>query len=124
MGLCSTNDEWCFRSDVVVTDVPGCNKIVDDILVAAPDYDELKNRLHTVLTRCASAGLVISKKKLNIGSDLSFAGFRVSSQGISADPTKTKAITDFPRPESVKDVAPFWEWPTSLVVSCLSLIHI
>ena len=107
MGLCSTNDEWCFRSDVVVADVPGCNKIVDDILIAAPNYDVLNDRLHIVLNRCIDASLVISKKKLQIGSNLSFAGFNVSSKGVSADPDKSRAITDFPRPQSIKDVRSF-----------------
>ena len=49
MGLSSTNDEWCFRSDFVISDIPGCNKIVDDVLVAAPDYKTLKIRVRTVL---------------------------------------------------------------------------
>ena len=67
MGLCSTNDWWCFHSDFVITDIPGCNKIVDDVLIAAPDYNTLEQRVRLVLERCKKAGLAMAGKKFEIG---------------------------------------------------------
>ena len=45
MGLCSTNDELWFCSNTAIKYIPGCFKIVDDILVAAPMYEVLYQRL-------------------------------------------------------------------------------
>ena len=49
----------------------------------------------------------MSEKKFEIGTRIPFAGYVVSSEGVQADPAKTKAISDFPRPECVKDVRSF-----------------
>ena len=80
MGLRSTGDVWCFRSDVVVNDIEGCFKIVDDILVAARNMKELRQKLEEILKRCVQAGLVIHRRKIKIATSISFAGFHVCSR--------------------------------------------
>ena len=42
MGLCTTGDEWCIRSDAVVEGLNYASKIVDDILIQGPNWPETK----------------------------------------------------------------------------------
>ena len=39
MGLSASSDEWCRRSDVIVSGLPWARKIVDDTLIWAPTWD-------------------------------------------------------------------------------------
>ena len=98
MGLCSTNDEWCFRSDAAIKDIPGCFKLVDDILVAAPTYEVLYQHLALILENCVKIGLSIHPLKFLVGRTLNFAGFRISPAGIEADPEKTCLLYTSPSP--------------------------
>ena len=41
MGLVSSGDEFCARTDRALADIPGVYKLVDDILVHASDQAEL-----------------------------------------------------------------------------------
>ena len=107
MGLSSTGDEWCHRSDVVVEDIPGASKIVDDILIAAKNYTDLNTKIRLVLDRCKLNNMAISKRKFKIGSRMTFAGFLISADGVEADPAKVKGITNFPTPTCTKDIKSF-----------------
>ena len=60
MGLSSSSDEWCRHSDRVVEGFPWCKKIVDDILIWAPNIQDLEKRLHAVIARCARCLLYTS----------------------------------------------------------------
>ena len=104
MGLSASSDEWCRHSDWVVEGLSFAKKIVDDILVWAPTLQILSDRLCTILARCKSMNITISKSKLQISNDLIFAGFRVADFGISPDPVRTKAIQDFPTPQNIHDL--------------------
>ena len=67
MGLSASSDEWCRHSDIVVEGLNYAKKIVDDILVWAPDVPSLGQRLCTILNRCTNANITISKSKMEIG---------------------------------------------------------
>ena len=107
MGLKSTSDHWCNRSDVVIIGIPGCHKIVDDILITANSLDELFDKIRQVLLRCRETGLTICKRKLKVSTALSFAGFHISPEGIQPDPSKVSAIKNFPTPTDVPAVLSF-----------------
>ena len=96
MGLSSTGNKWCHRSDIVINDLPGCFEIVDYIL----NIVDLEQKDYSFNL------LPISHKKITIGVRIKFAGFIASLGGITAD-TKNMAILDFPRPETVTDVRSF-----------------
>ena len=51
--------------------------------------------------------MIISKKKLEIGQSLQFAGHIISKDGIRPDDDKFKAIKEFPRPKCTKDLRGF-----------------
>jgi len=107
MGLRSTNDVYCARSDRTIEGVPNCHKIVDDILICADSEADLLQKTKTVLSKCRELSITISRKKVEYGPDINFAGFHLSRDGIRPDASKTKAIADFPTPKNVTDLRSF-----------------
>ena len=92
MGLNALSDEWCSRSDVVIEGLPWTRKIVDDILIWAETEEKLMERTRIILNRCKEHNITISRKKLELGTELGFAGHIVSHNGIRPDDDKYKAI--------------------------------
>ena len=107
MGLCSSSDEFCQRTDDALKDIPNLQKIVDDILLAAQNYEELYKLIEQVFKRCEEYGITLSKEKIKIGKTVKFAGFIVSEDGVSPDPEKVQAITEFPPPNNVSQLRSF-----------------
>ena len=101
MGLSASSDEWCRRSDKAIEGITGVRKLVDDFLVEGETVDELRQRVRRVLDNCRRFGITISERKLEIATQVKFAGFRVSAAGVVPDPSRLKAIIDFPRPGNV-----------------------
>ena len=107
MGLNASSDEWCCQSDVLIRGIPWARKIVDDTLIWAKDMEELVSRTRVILDRCRKNNITISKKKLELGRKIHFAGHIISDEGIQPDEEKYAAISKFPRPKSVKDLRSF-----------------
>ena len=82
MGMSCSSDEFCRRSDAIVEGLAGVRKLVDDILVQAPTLDMLVTRIKAVLERCKDNQFILSRKKFEIGTTVTFAGFRVSQEGV------------------------------------------
>ncbi len=101
MGLKSSNDEFCRRTDPVVRGLSYASKLVDDILIQAPDYETLYQRIRVVLERCRETGVTISLRKLKVGENVKFAGHLVTSSGVFPDPEKIKALESFPTPTNI-----------------------
>ncbi len=57
----------------------------DDILVHAPSLVEPLGRIQWVLQRCRAHGIVLKKKKFEIGCHVCFAGHNVTDGGIKPD---------------------------------------
>ena len=106
MGLCSSSDEWCRRS-VTIENNPGVVKLVDYYLIAGDNIQEVKDKACKVLQKCREQGLAISKPKLEINSTITFAGYIPSPDGIRLDPTKIKAIVEFPSPKDITSLRGF-----------------
>ena len=87
-------------------------KIVDDILIWAHDLDTLHSRINEISRRCQTLNVVLSRKKFCIGTSLPFAGYIVSSTGITPNAERVEAIRKFPTPKDTTGV------------KSLSLIHI
>ena len=107
MGLVSSSDEWCRRSDAAIKGIEGVQKIVDDILIYGPTKESVLAKMRQVLERCREHQITISHKKLKVGTEVKFAGFLVSDKGVKPDPEKLAAIADFPAPENVTGVRSF-----------------
>jgi hypothetical protein len=107
MGLNASGDEYCARGDRALSGLSGVRKIVDDIIIFASDLDELLVRTKEVLQRCKENSITLSLQKAQIGEKVKFAGFIVSSSGISPNPDKIAAISKFPVPSNVTDLRSF-----------------
>ncbi len=59
MGLNTSSDEWCRRSDTCL-ECLDLLKLVDDILVQVPTYEEFYMRVKEKLQRCEKHGITLS----------------------------------------------------------------
>ena len=82
IGLCSSSDEFCHRSDKAFAGHEGTMKIVDDGLTSSKDIKELKMRLRALLNSCRKQKVTLSKKKFKIGQKIHFTGHMISNKGI------------------------------------------
>ena len=104
MGLVSSGDEFCARTDKALADLPGVMKLVDDILIFGSSAEEIVTRIRNVFERCKEWGITLSKKKYQFGTKVKFAGYVLGQDGVSPDPDKIAAIQNFPTPENITDV--------------------
>ena len=93
--------------DFVIEGCEFAKRIVDNILIWAPTLDLLEKRILQILKGCANINVTISRKKFAIGTEIPFAGFLISDQGIKPDPQKTVAIASFPTPKNITDLQSF-----------------
>ena len=107
MGLSCSSDEFCRRSDRVVEGLPGIRKLVDDILVQAPELETLEKRITLLLEKCKQHNFTLSRRKLEIGESVEFAGQIVSGGGVAPNPEFLQGIRDFPPPGNVKELRSF-----------------
>ena len=87
--------------EVVADDfvVVGYGNTVDEANV---DHDK---RLHSFLQRCEERGVKLNVDKFKLRQEeVRFIGHVVTSDGLSIDPTKVKAIVDMPNPTDVPGV--------------------
>ena len=102
-----TSDVFCAKSDKVIENLPGVQKIVDDILICANNKKELETKMVTILNNCREHNITISKEKLAIGTEIEFAGYKISPKGIEPDESKLKALLDFPPPKNISELRSF-----------------
>ena len=116
-------DEWCCQSDVLIRGIPWAKKIVDDTLIWEENVDQLMERTRVILGRCRGYNITISKKKLELGSKINFAGHIISADGIQPDEEKYAAISRFPQPKSPKDLRSFMGLAQQLASFVPDLAH-
>ena len=108
MGLSSSGDEFCQRSDKIIEGITGTFKIVDDIIISATDFNELHLKIEKVLQNCRRFNITLSKNKMVISNSVPFAGLIISDEGIRPDPDKLAAIKSFPVPKNITDMRSFF----------------
>ena len=123
MGMNSSGDYWCLSSDEVIEGIEHVYKIVDDILVCAATEKELYDKVRTILQRCREKNMKISKKKIQIGTNVRFAGHVVSGDGVKADETKFAAIRRMERPKTLTALRSFLGLAQQLAIGIPDLSH-
>ena len=106
MGLASTGDYFCIYTDKALSGLD-LFKLVDDILIEADTLPELIRKVKAVLDRCREVGILVSRRKFQMGTAVPFAGHIVSGDGIKIDPKMTESLRNFPVPKNVSDVRSF-----------------
>jgi hypothetical protein len=80
----------------------------DDILIYSKNIDEHLDHIRQVLVGLRQNELFVNLKKCNfLTSRLVFLGFIISNEGVYVDKKKVKAISDWPKPETITDVRSF-----------------
>jgi hypothetical protein len=101
-----------FQGAMNVTLAPGLRRFVivffDDILIYSESYEEHLIHLQTVFQWLERDKwkLKLSKCKFSQRS-IAYLGHIISKLGVSTDPSKVQAITDWPTPSTVKDLQSF-----------------
>lgn len=81
---------------------------VDDVLIYNNTIEGHDECLREVLRRLSDAGLTINIEKCIIGvQEIKFLGFVLSSNGISIDLDRVKAISNFPKPDNKTELQRF-----------------
>ena len=85
-----------------------CLIYLDDIMVFAQNFEEHMSRLSLVLDRVRQAGLKISPEKCDLfKKEVAFLGHIVGKEGISTDPKKIEAVSEWPRPKNATEIRSF-----------------
>ena len=108
MGLASSGDVWCQRSDAIFAGVDGHFKLVDDIICYGATADDAIAVARKIVQRATEGGITLSSKKIQVGQVVHFGGYRIEGgKGIQMDPARVQAIKDFPKPVCTTDVRAF-----------------
>ena len=83
---------------------------LDDITVFSRTLDEHIHRLRAVFEKLKAAGLKLKPSKCDFfKKEIKYLGHVVSELGVSTDPDKVKAVTEWPEPTTVTEVRSFWD---------------
>ena len=124
MGLNSSSDEFCYRSDKAFAGHKGTMKIVDDGITGGRGLEHLEQRLTKLLDDCREQNITLSKRKFFIGSSVHFAGHIVSADGVKPDPNKLMSLRQFPKPRNVTELRSFLGLVNQLGVFLPDIAHL
>ena len=105
---CAT--QTCQRGlDTILQNCKHCvDNYVDDCIVFSDDMTSHIQDLRLVLGKLQAAGFTLHGSKCSFGTDtITHLGFKYTSSGVAPSPDKTKAISDWPTPRTIKDVRSF-----------------
>ena len=81
---------------------------LDDLLVYAQDFSSHVENLQKVFNRLREVGLRLNPDKCQLArNEVKFLGHVLSKEGLATDPEKIRAVKDFPRPVTMRDVRSF-----------------
>ena len=90
------------------TNIQNIRKIVDDIIIYDPTYEEHVKHVREVLERCRQRKISLKREKFVFAQPKAkFSGYIVGPDGFAADPSLTKAIREFPRPTNITEMRSF-----------------
>ena len=104
-GINAASEIFQNAIEEILTGLPGCKNISDDIIVFGATTAEHDQNLYGVLTRLQQHNVRLNKEKCSFSkSEVTFYGHIFSSEGLRADPEKIEAITNMSVPENVSEV--------------------
>lgn len=109
-GLCNAPATFERMMEVILSGLQWetCLLYIDDVIIFADNFEQHLERLSDVLSRLQTAGLKLSPHKCQLlKKQVSFLGHVVSEHGIATDPSKIKAVEEWPVPANVHDVRSF-----------------
>ena len=85
-----------------------CVIYLDHIIVFSRTPEEHLHRLKTVISKLRAAGLKLKPTTCDLfRQQINYLGHVISKEGVSTDPDKIKAVTEWPQPTTVTEVMSF-----------------
>ena len=107
-GISSAPEHYQKRMSAILSGLDGVVCQMDDVLVFGKDQLEHDTRLTNVLKCIEQAGATLNPDKCEFSQNrLKFLGHVIDTNGITADPDKTKAIREMQTPTNVSDLRRF-----------------
>ena len=106
MGYAASQDIFTDRFGGAVDDCIQA-RITEDCLITATDRPTFLRRLEKFFEKCKAAGIVLNTKKVQIGPEVIFGGFKLNAEGYSLDPSLHDAIRRFPAPTNLTELRSF-----------------
>ena len=107
-GISSAPEIFQRTMSEILNGVEGVICQMDDVLVHGANQEEHDRRVRATLHRLQEAGITLNIEKCQFfKTSVKFLGSIIDEEGIHADPTKTKAISEFPPPQNAKDLQRF-----------------
>ena len=109
-GLCNAPGTFMRLMDKAFGDLSFQTMLVylDDILVFGSTFKETLSRLETVLSRLSNLNLKVKPEKCQLFREkVHYLGHVVTQEGTSPDPEKVRAVSEWPRPETLRDLRGF-----------------
>jgi hypothetical protein len=92
----------------IITELPGCVNILDDLLIWGRDMAEHDARLRNVLDRLAKYGATLRVEKCVLGQpEVDFNGHRVSANGVRPLQSNVAALKRIPPPTNQRQLSRF-----------------
>ena len=108
MGMKNSSHIFQRVMEDILSDLKGVIIYQDDIAICAPDKSCLEKRLNAVMKRLEEKNVTLNRDKcVTYCEELSFLGFRISSQGITPDEKLVSKIKEIARPSSIKELEHF-----------------
>ncbi|XP_037528675.1 uncharacterized protein K02A2.6-like [Rhipicephalus sanguineus] len=105
-GVSSAPAVFQRRMDALLSDIPGVQVYLDDIIVAEKRSD--MSRLRKVLQRLREYGLRLHKEKCKFRQgEVTFLGHRIDAKGLRPKDENIKAVREAPEPTSVSELKAF-----------------
>ena len=95
--MSASSNDWCWQLDKAIKGIPSVN----DFLMEGKMFGKLQFCICRILDNCCHLDITISKWKLEVATQVKFAGFHVSTSGIIPVPSHFKAIINFLRSGNV-----------------------
>lgn len=107
-GLRNAGQTFQRMVDEIFRDLKFVFIYVDDLIIASGSLEEHLQHVKLALARLQEHGLVCSKKKCVWAvPTIDFLGYRLSSAGVSPQPSKVHAIRSYPKPDTSKALRRF-----------------
>ena len=85
-----------------------CLVYIDDVVIYSPTFEQHLVDVEKVFRALREANLTLKASKCCFcRREMKYLGHLITQDGIKPDPTLIKAVSDFPRPKTIKDVQSF-----------------
>ncbi|GFV69162.1 retrovirus-related Pol polyprotein from transposon 297 [Trichonephila clavipes] len=86
-----------------------CIPYFHDLFIASSSEDEHLDHLHQIFSRLSDYGLKLNPDKCVLGkTSVKFLGCLITAEGVKPLPDKIKAITNFPKPDTISQLRRFF----------------